>query len=65
MVFGLFRKTGKIDPVCGMKEEKGKGLMDEASGHWFCSPNCKAQFLKQKKTGKKETKIGKHGRGCC
>lgn len=64
MVFGLFRKTERTDPICGMREEKGKGFEDEA-GHWFCSPSCKAQFLKQKKAGKKETKIGKHGRACC
>ena len=35
MKFNLFKK---IDPVCGMKEEKGNGV--EAEGKWFCSNNC-------------------------
>jgi YHS domain-containing protein len=52
MVFGLFKKT---DPVCGMKEEKGKGISKHDK--WFCSSDC----LKKYEKGSKESK--KHG--CC
>ncbi len=40
-MFGLFTKK---DPVCGMKEEKGKGI--EAEGHWFCSNDCLKEYKK-------------------
>ena len=36
-----FKKT---DPVCGMKQEKGKGI--EKGGNWFCSKNCLEKFEK-------------------
>lgn len=44
MVFGLFKRK---DPVCGMKEEKGKGL--EHEGNWFCSKHCLDDFTKKNK----------------
>ncbi|MBI5391896.1 hypothetical protein HZB00_02745 [Candidatus Woesearchaeota archaeon] len=41
------------DPICGMKEEKGKGILDNIN--WFCSASCKKQYAaKQQKT-----------KGCC
>ena len=43
MVFGLFKKT---DPICGMKEEKGKGI--SLQGKWFCSKVCVKKYEKQK-----------------
>ena len=52
-MFGLFTKK---DPVCGMKEEKGKGT--EKDGKWFCSEGCKDQYAKAK------AKAQKAG-GCC
>ncbi len=55
MIFGLF---GKKDPVCGMKEEKGKGISKH--GEWFCSEAC----LKKFEAG--ERKHAEHsGHGCC
>lgn len=59
MVFGLFKKK---DPVCGMKQEKDKGFVDEKSGNWFCSQNCKDEFYKISKEHEKSMKKGK---GCC
>ena len=53
MAFGLFKKT---DPVCGMKEEKGKGI--EKDGNWFCSASCLKQYEKGHKTKG-------DGSGCC
>ncbi|HLC96172.1 MAG TPA: hypothetical protein VJH97_02530 [Candidatus Nanoarchaeia archaeon] len=53
MVFGLFRKK---DPICGMSEEKGKGILKD--GQWFCSPVCQKKFEEAVK------KSGKKG-GCC
>jgi len=55
MVFGLFKKT---DPICGMKQEKGKGIVDEKTGKWFCSKQCKDEF---DKAMKKQGEI----RSCC
>ena len=52
MPFGLFKRK---DPICGMKEEKGKGL--EQSGKWFCSPDCAKKYG----AGQKEMKAG----SCC
>ena len=43
------------DPVCGMKQEKGKGI--EKGGNWFCSKNCLEKFEK----GLKKMDKG----GCC
>ncbi len=54
MVFGLFAKK---DPVCGMKEEKGKGLTKH--DQWFCSQNCLKEYDKNQKQAHK----GSHG--CC
>ncbi|MEK6950362.1 MAG: YHS domain-containing protein [Nanoarchaeota archaeon] len=56
MVFGLFAKK---DPVCGMKQEKGKGI--EEHGKWFCSSNCLKEF---KERAEKESAASKKG-GCC
>lgn len=39
---GLFKKK---DPICGMKEEKGKGL--KKHGKWFCHENCLKEYEKQ------------------
>jgi len=52
---GLFRKT---DPVCGMKQEKGKGILYD--GTWFCSESCKQEY--QQAQAHKKTK---HNHGCC
>ncbi len=47
MVFGLFKRK---DPVCGMKEEKGKGI--EKEGKWFCADACAKKYSEgQKKSG--------------
>jgi YHS domain-containing protein len=56
MVFGLFKRK---DPICGMKEEKGKGI--EKDGKWFCNQNCLKQYEGAIK--KTEKKMGKGG--CC
>lgn len=45
------------DPICGMKEEKGKGI--EKNGKWFCSENCAEKFSTNPKVEEH-----KHG-GCC
>lgn len=58
-MFGLFKKK---DPICGMKEEKGKGIPDAESGNWFCSENCKNQFHKNLKMVEKSKG---HGGSCC
>ncbi|MBI4439705.1 hypothetical protein HY638_01925 [Candidatus Woesearchaeota archaeon] len=44
-MFGLFKRK---DPVCGMKEEKGRGM--EKHGSWFCSQNCLKQYEKRPKS---------------
>ncbi len=54
MAFGLFKKK---DPICGMKEEKGKGLTKD--GNWFCSESCLNKYEKGKGTNKEKSK------GCC
>lgn len=54
MVFGLFAKK---DPVCGMKQEKGKGM--EKQGKWFCSAACQQKY-EQREQGKSRAKSG-----CC
>lgn len=38
----LFKKK---DPICGMKEEKGKGITK--NGIWFCSQSCLDKYEKQ------------------
>ncbi len=43
MVFGIFKKK---DPICGMKQEKGKGFVDNETGNWFCGKHCKDEFDK-------------------
>ena len=62
MVFGLFKKK---DPICGMKETKGKGMYQE--GNWFCSKSCLDQFNKAKKEAKKadKPKVSMPGGKCC
>jgi len=45
MVFGLFKKK---DPICGMKEEKGKGIKKHEE--WFCSNNCLEEYEKSAET---------------
>ncbi|MBI4441194.1 hypothetical protein HY639_03430 [Candidatus Woesearchaeota archaeon] len=45
-MLGLFARK---DPVCGMKEEKGKGIV--SSSNWFCSAACKDKHAKQSKSG--------------
>lgn len=47
-MFGLFAKK---DPICGMKEQKGKGI--SKNGEWFCSDNCLQAFEKAAATGEK------------
>lgn len=42
MVFGLFAKK---DPICGMKQEKGKGI--EKADKWFCSQRCASEYEKE------------------
>ncbi len=48
----LFKKK---DPICGMKQEKGRGV--EMYGKWFCSDSCLGEY---KKLLKKQPKGG-----CC
>ncbi len=57
-MFGLF---GKKDPVCGMKEKKGEGILK--SGKWFCSKECLNEYERQQKTGEKRTNHASHS--CC
>ena len=56
MVFGLFKKK---DPVCGMKEENGKGTLKY--GEWFCSDACLKDYEKNMKHSTK----GHSSHGCC
>lgn len=58
MVFGLFKRK---DPVCGMKEEKGRGVSDNETGKWFCSENCRKEYLAALKKGQKK----QESCGCC
>jgi YHS domain-containing protein len=48
MLFGLFKQK---DPICGMKEEKGKGINKD--GEWFCTQSCAKKFEELKKSKKK------------
>ena len=54
MEFNIFKKE---DPVCGMKEEKGKGIIQE--GNWFCCKECLEQYKKNTKN------LNKSKKGCC
>ena len=56
MIVGLFARR---DPVCGMKEEKGKGSFRK--GNWFCSMSCAEQY--EKHENKKSGQSKKHN--CC
>ena len=56
MVFGLFKRK---DPICGMKEEKGKGT--EKNGKWFCAESCVKKY--EEAIEKSEKEMGKGG--CC
>ncbi len=38
-MLGLFSRK---DPICGMKERKGKGF--ENAGKWFCSKDCMNKY---------------------
>ena len=51
-MFGFFKKK---DPVCGMTEEKGKGI--SKNGEWFCSQQCAKEYEKSHKSHK--------GHSCC
>lgn len=52
-MFGFKKK----DPICGMKQEKNKGI--EKHNHWFCSQNCLTAYEKGIKNATK------HKSGCC
>jgi len=52
MMISLFRKK---DPVCGMRQEKGKGFIDENTKNWFCSNSCKDEFDTRMKKAVKST----------
>ncbi|MEW6295239.1 MAG: hypothetical protein AB1467_02990 [Candidatus Diapherotrites archaeon] len=52
----MFGFSKKKDPVCGMTQEKGKGI--EKQGKWFCSQAC----LEKYGAGTKES--GQSG-SCC
>jgi len=54
-MFGFKRK----DPICGMKEEKGKGF--EKYGKWFCNENCVKKYEAAIKESDKAAKKG----SCC
>ena len=41
-MLGFFRRK---DPVCGMTEERNKGLSKK--GKWFCSKNCLEKYEKK------------------
>ncbi len=61
-MMGLFRKK---DPVCGMKEEKGKGFRRD--GHWFCSEQCYEEWKKgsSRHGGHSNHRKGHGGHSCC
>ena len=51
-MLGLFKKK---DPICGMKEEKDKGI--KKYGNWFCSNSCLNKY---------EKNMNNHShKGCC
>jgi len=53
-MFGLFKRK---DPICGMKEEKGKGV--EEDGKWFCNKKCADEYKEAIEKNKNEP------RSCC
>jgi YHS domain-containing protein len=55
IVLGLFKKK---DPVCGMTEEKGKGIKSESN--WFCSEKCKIDYEKKVKSMKEVPSCCQH-----
>lgn len=55
MAFSFFKRR---DPICGMKEEKGKGI--EKDGSWFCSGACARKHEQAVRKSK-----GKEIGGCC
>ena len=59
-MFGLGRRK---DPICGMKEEKGKGT--EKDGKWFCSEGCVKEYEKQRGSPEAGTPKKSHRCGCC
>lgn len=59
-MFGLF---GKKDPVCGMKEEKGKGIGKD--GTWFCSEGCVKEYEKRMASPEADAPKKSHRCGCC
>ena len=46
-MFGFKKK----DPICGMKQEKGKGI--ERYGKWFCNKTCLESYEKGLKRNKR------------
>jgi len=56
-MFSLFKKK---DPICGMKEEKGKGVTKH--DNWFCSKECLNEYEKNMKDHKEHAG---HSSGCC
>ena len=58
-MFGLFKKK---DPICGMKEEEGKGIREQ--GMWFCSDQCRKEHAARRAYADKQQKQ-KKGKGCC
>ncbi len=55
MAFSFFKKS---DPICGMKEESGKGTTKYDK--WFCSNGCMKEFEKQMKSESSHSH-----KGCC
>jgi len=53
-MLGLFKKK---DPICGMKEEKGRGIGKDEK--WFCSSDCLKKYEAQQKSEMR------HQQGCC
>ncbi len=60
MAFSWFKKK---DPICGMKEEKGKGFLDGKTGNWFCSESCRQEYYSKVK--EQERKVQNRGGSCC
>ncbi len=55
---GWFKRK---DPVCGMKEETGRGTV--VGKNWFCSENCQKQYEKGIKESEKHS--SHQSGGCC
>ncbi len=54
-MFG-FKKT---DPICSMKQEKGKGI--DKNNNWFCSTSCLNKYEKQMQ----HNTTKKNHKSCC